>query len=616
MLCEAQILGQGKSSRLYLAFRLKKRLVNSVYAYSMTPRDSGMFLAGARLDTKDMKQAVSGILEVLLRSGFEPVEPEELKTAKAQIESDFIYQKETVQGQARELGYYQVMMDDLDFGNQYLKRLRDVRAQDLLRVARTYLHPDNLTLGILVPKSVEQTFSEKDLLKQAEKTYKALESAALDEASGTAGPREDAVVKTRLSNGACLLVKENHGVPLVSIKAVFLGGLLSENKESDGISSFTASMLTKGTATRTAEQISQEIESLAGSVAGFSGRNSFGLSASVVSWNFQPAFEIFSDILLHPKFPEEFVEKTRQDILAAIKNKEDNLAHLAFQLFWKSLYPCHPYGMETLGTPETINRISRKDLQEYYGKEAVASNLVLAVVGDVNAPQVKEFVERLLRELPEKPLSLPETLCNTRPGREALQRVSPDKLQAHIVVGGRGARFSDKDRFSLDVLQAVLAGQGGRLFMNLRDKQSLAYTVTAFNQDAYDPGAFGIYIATKPENYRKALEGIQRELEKVRDEKIPEDELKRAKNYLVGSYDLGIQTNTSQASMMASFERYGLGYSAYQLYPERIQKVTAGQVRKAARKYLCPDCLVEAVVMPEQTGTEQPEDTKDPKEDG
>ena len=135
--------------------------------------------------------------------------------------------------------------------------------------------------------------------------------------------------------------------------------------------------------------------------------------------------------------------------------------------------------------------------------------------------------------------------------------------------------------------------------MNLRDRQSLAYTVTAFNQDAYDPGAFGLYIATKPENFQKALEGIHRELNRVREEKIPKDELARAKNYLVGSYDLSIQTNAAQASLMASFERYGLGYSAYQLYPKHIQAVTARDVQKAARKYLCPDCLVEAVVIPE-----------------
>ena len=595
----AQILGQGNSSRLYRAFRLKKRLVNSVYAYSLTPRDAGLFLVGASLEAQDMNKAVSGILEEVLRIGFEPVDPEELKTAKALIESDFIYQMETVQGQARELGYYQVAVGDLDFGKQYLQRLRAVRSEDLLRVARTYFRPNNLTLAVLVPKSAEESFSEQALLKGAEKSYKDLESSLLEDETQRDGTGKDAVFETRLPNGALLLVKENRGVPLVSIKAVFLGGLLSENKETDGISNFTARMLTKGTRTRTADQISQGIESLGGSVYGFSGRNSFGLTSSVVSWNFLPAFEIFSDVLLHPEFPEEHVEKIRKDILAAIKNKEDNLAHLAFQLFWKNLYPCHPYGMEMPGTPETINRISRNDLVDYYRREAVAPNLVLAVVGDVDSREVTESAERLLEGLSNKAFELPSPLCNEEPKKEAIKRVSPDKLQAHILVGARGTSFSDRERFSLDVLQAVLAGQGGRLFMNLRDRQSLAYTVTAFNQDAYDPGAFGLYIATKPENFQKALEGIHRELNRVREEKIPKDELARAKNYLVGSYDLSIQTNAAQASLMASFERYGLGYSAYQLYPKHIQAVTARDVQKAARKYLCPDCLVEAVVIPE-----------------
>lgn len=593
----AQILGQGRSSRLYAALRMQQRLVNSISAYSMTPKEPGLFIVSASLESKDIDPAVRGILEETFQLCFEPVTVEELKKAKVQIESDFIYQQETVQGQARELGYYESIVGDLNFGERYLEGLRAVKAEDVLRVARTYLRPENLILGTLLPKASRDTVSKKTLLKEVTDIYRITESHL---AKGGAEPSEGTgqVMKVRMPNGATLLVKENRAVPLVSFRAVFLGGLLSEDEQNSGISNFLAGMLNKGTATMSAEQIASEVESLAGSVSGFSGRDSFGLTGETVSWNFLPVFEIFSDILLHPAFPEEFVEKTRQDVLAAIKNQEDSLAHLAFQLLWKTLYPCHPYGMDVLGTPETVKAMTRQNLIDSYGKLGVSQNLVLAIVGDVDRIEAKKVAERLLEAMPEAPLDLSIPNCDTPPLKQAVQDVSAEKQQAHILVGARGARHTDRDKYSLEVLDAVLSGQGGRLFTELRDQQSLAYSVTAINREAVSPGLFGIYMATQPENRQVAVDGILEQIRRIRDEKIPEEDLERAKNYLVGTYEVGLQTNEAQAAAMAFNELYGLGYAEYLEYPERIKEVTGREVRRAAQKYLCEDCLVRAEVIP------------------
>ena len=595
----AQILGQGRSSRLYSSLRMQRRLVNSVSAYSMTPKDPGLFLVHSSLEAGDIKRALTGILEETYRVCFEPVTVDEIKKAKAQIESDFIYQKETVQGQARELGYYEAVLGDLRYGEKYLSRLRAVRAADILRVAGTYLRPENMTLGALLPKTPETGISKKDLLQQVTGVYRNMKSQAAKRDRET--PKAaDPVFKVQLSNGATLLVKENRAVPLVSFRAVFLGGLLSENEEDNGISNFLARMLNKGTSTMSAEEIAREVESLAGSVSGFSGRDSMGLTGETVSWNFLPVFEIFSDILVHPAFPEKYVEKTRQDVLAAIKNQEDSLAHLAFRLLWKTLYPCHPYGMDVLGTPESVQNITREKLLAYYRRHAVSRNLVLAIVGDVDRSEVKDTAERCLMELPDEPFTRSVPACEAHPGRKAIQEVSAEKQQAHILIGARGARHSDKDKFSLDVLDAILSGQGGRLFTQLRDEQSLAYSVTAINRAAVNPGIFALYMATNPEKRRAAIDGMLEQIRRIREEGIPEEELDRAKNYLIGTYEVGIQTNAAQAAAMAFDERYGMGYAAYLKYPERIQAVTAGKVRKAAEKYLCPDCLAEAEILPRE----------------
>jgi zinc protease len=596
----AQILGQGRSSRLYSSLRMQRRLVNSISTYSMTPKDPGLFVLRAGLEAKDMDQALAGMLDEMFRVCFSPVTAEELKRAKTQIESDFIYQKQTVQGQARELGYYEAIVGDLRFGEKYLERIREVGAEDLLRVASTYLRPQNMILGTLVPKTAANEVSEKKLRKRVMGAYEGARSRFAkqgDEDSETRNP----VLKVQLSNGATLLVKENRAVPLVSFRAVFLGGLLSEQEKENGISNFVARMLNKGTKRMDAEAIAEEIESLAGSVSGFSGRDSLGLTGEAVSWNFLPVFEIFSDILLHPTFPEEYVEKTRQDMLAAIKNQEDSLAHVAFRLQWKALYPCHPYGMDVLGTLESVKNISREDLLAYYRKHAVSQNLVLAIVGDIDRMQAREVVERALMGLRNEPFLRSVEACDAPPQQKATQEVSAEKQQAHILVGARGARHAEPDKYRLDVLEAVLSGQGGRLFTELRDQQSLAYSVTAIHREALNPGLFTLYMATSPDKREVALDGMLQQLKRIREEAISEEELERAKNYLIGTYEVGIQTNSAQASAMAFNERYGLGYQEYMRYPQRIEEVTAEEVQQAAAKYLCSECLTETKVVPKKT---------------
>jgi zinc protease len=357
-------------------------------------------------------------------------------------------------------------------------------------------------------------------------------------------------------------------------------------------------MWNKGTSTMSAEQIAVEVESLAGSVSGFSGRDSFGLTGGTVSWNFLPVFEIFSDILLHPEFPEGFVEKTRQDILAAIKNQEDSLAHLSFRLLWKSLYPCHPYGMDELGTLESVKGITREDLMDYYREHAVSRNLVLAIVGDIDRIEAREVAERSLMDLPDTPFSRSIQPCSVPPRDEATQKVSAEKQQAHILVGARGGRHKGKDKYSLEVLDAVLSGLGGRLFAELRDQQSLAYSVTSINRTALDPGLFAIYMATKPDKRQVAIDGVREQIRRIRNEEIPEEEIERAKNYIIGAYEVGLQTNAAQAAAMAFNERYGLGYAEYLEYPERIKEVTAKKVRRAAEKYLGQEDLVTAEILP------------------
>jgi zinc protease len=174
------------------------------------------------------------------------------------------------------------------------------------------------------------------------------------------------------------------------------------------------------------------------------------------------------------------------------------------------------------------------------------------------------------------------------------------KQQAHMVVGFPGTTIDDPDRFALEVLSTVLSGQGGRLFVELRDKQALAYRVSAFALEGIDPGYFAVYIACSPDKLPAALAGIKVELQKITDQPIDKTELERAKKYLVGSHEISLQRRSALASTLAFHESYGMGWDEYRRYAAGILKVDAKTVQRVAKQYLDWNVAVIATVKPEE----------------
>jgi zinc protease len=220
-------------------------------------------------------------------------------------------------------------------------------------------------------------------------------------------------------------------------------------------------------------------------------------------------------------------------------------------------------------------------------------------VGDVDPDHAVALAEELLGEAAARGEHVPPQVPAepaVEAARTAVKRM--DKQQAHLVLGFLGTRVTDAGRFPLDVLASVLAGQGGRLFTELRDKRSMAYSITAFNLEGVDPGYFAVYMGTSPEKVDAAVEGIREELRKVRDEPVSEAEISRARRYLVGSHAIGLQKNAARAAVIAFDEAYGVGADAFTRYAASIEAVDARAVQEAARRTIDLDRAVLAVVTP------------------
>jgi zinc protease len=347
----AHILGGGEASRLVQRVKLEKRLVHSISSSSFTPRDRGAFIIEATLPPENVEKAIEETLVTLDHLSQEGVTAEELYRVKVNVESDLVYDRQTVQGQARKRGFYEAITGDIDFEKEYLRRMAILQREDIQRVIQKYFKTPRWVVSVLAP--IEQ----KDLLSSSSLTGVVQRITSLEK---TLDKREGPpIFRTVLGNGIRLLVKENRSIPVVSIRAAFLGGVRFETEANNGINQFIAVMLTRGTQNLTSLQVAKKMERMAGSLSGFSGYNSLGLTATFLSQHFEEAFGLFAEVLRAPSFDKEEMEKRRQSILAAIRQQEDDLDRSVFRLFRKTLYEQHPYRMDSLGTLETVQGLTQ-----------------------------------------------------------------------------------------------------------------------------------------------------------------------------------------------------------------------------------------------------------------
>ena len=606
----AFVLGGGESSRLYRRLVAEDEITTSVHAFSYTPPDPGLFVVTASLEAEDMSKAYATIVEELARVRNDGVDVEELQRACTNLESDFVYRNETVQGQARELGYALTVYGDPDWDRLYLQALHGATTSDLQRIAQRYLTRDNLTVVGLAPRTATAELSHDDALASAAPLASGAELPA-ETARSRFTAHQRAVTEpralgehsieprlVRLENGVRIIIQEHRSVPVFSLRAAMLGGVITETKTDNGISNFVSEMLTRGTANRSREQIARETEALAGSLEGSSGYNSIGVSASFLSAHHDKAVALFLDALLEPAFSPVEVEKTRRELLLAIKNRDDNPARVAFNLTYDTVYGSHPYGMTTLGETTTVSVISADDLAAYYRRVLDPSRLVITVVGDIDTDGILARLSAAVGGLraSSSPFDMPPAPAVVNRVQYAERTI--DRKQSHVVLAYQSVTVHDPDRYPLTVLENILSGQGGRLFFELRDRRSLAYSVSAFFTKGLAPGLFGGYIATDPANGTRAMQGLLDEFARVRAEPVKSSELERSQRHLVGSRAISLQTNGAKAEDMTLNELYGLGFRAGDDYEGKIAAVTAADVQRVAQRYLNPERRSEIVVGP------------------
>jgi zinc protease len=572
----ATLLGNGHSSRLYQEIRERRGLVHSIDAWTYNPGNPGLLGISGVIDGQTFEQARLAVRSELdkVKAGF--VSEQELSKAVKQFTAATLATRKTMQGQAQDFGGNWMSANDLNFSERYLAAVKRVTREDIQRVAQRYLVAENRTLYALLPTgAILQRVESREVIV------------------------DRAIQKIELPNGLRLLLKEDHRLPFVEFRMVFQGGVLAENLENNGLTLLLAKCILKGTPTRGAEQIANEIESLGGSLDSYGGNNSFGVNAEVLSTDFDHGFDLFTDVVLHPIIPEAALEREKEVQLATIRAQRDHLLQSASKSMRRKLFGNRGYGLDVAGTEASVRATNRAHLLDFYKRLTIPNNCVLAIFGDISAEAVQAAVEAKFgswsRSAPIK-VEAGEPLHPSEIIRVAEHR---DKKQGVIVIAFPGVSIHDKDRHALELLQEALSDLGSRLFVRIRENLGLAYYVGAQHFLGLQPGYFALYAGTMPDKLGQVEEEMLKEVRLLRADGLMEEEIKRAKAKLLGQKKIARQDLGGYAVAAALDELYGLGYNNCDQEDALYEAVTLADVHRVISRYLDPEKCVISIVSPE-----------------
>jgi zinc protease len=521
---------------------------------------------------------------------------------------------ETMEGQASNMGYYQ-LLGDFRLADHHREAVAAVTADQLIDVARRYFHPENCSLVSYVPEGngVGNVEAGMRAVLSADGSVTEIESrgAAVAAPPDTADARMGTVARSsrsgevslfELENGVRVLFKPNSTTPLISLLTVFQGGGRFEPSGKSGLATLTHRSVVKGTEKYSADEIVERIEGLGGSIDSYGNFDTGGLYMGVLSdpSGLDAALDVYEEVLRRPSFEAERVVREREQALEELAQRHDNPIHLAMDALFRDVFGYHPYAWPFFGNPEEASVLTESDCAGWYKSLLVPANAVVTMVGDIDESRARDAAEKLMGDLPAGPIPTPHAGAGESPVTPGVHVLRKKDLQQSVTfVGYTAPPMLTDDAIALDVLNGILSGLGGRLFVELRDKRSLGYmTGSAFNSLKQRSLFFG-YANPSADGIDEAVSVIQAELDKVTKELVTDVEIERSKEWLIGSQLMRLQRNGSQATSYGTYEALGFGYGVVDRAPEMIQAVTREAIRDAASRVFVPENVVVVKLLPE-----------------
>ena len=403
--------------------------------------------------------------------------------------------------------------------------------------------------------------------------------------TASAPTQQPATLTKTLANGLRVIAIENPVADIVAARLFVRAGQSYETEHTAGLFSLLTSVLTKGTETKSALDIAEAVESIGASFGADAASDYSVISLKTVSADFEAVLALAAEVLQQPSYPEAEIELERKLILQGLKSVKEQPFSVAYNQLREAIYAGHPYGLTNAQTEACIAGFTRDDLQQAHCQYFRPDNMVMTVVGRLSPNLAIKLVEQHLGSWRPPDGPLPTLQFPSLPVAARKIVTAQETNQAFVVLSYLAATVTEPDYAALKLISTYLGnGLSSRLFVELREKQGLAYDVSAFYPTRLGTAQFVSYIGTGPNNVQLALSGLQKEVERLKDTPLSAEEVQVAKNKLLGQYALGKQTNSQIAQTLGWYEILGLGIEFDDAFQTAIAAVTIEDIQAAAQR--------------------------------
>lgn len=565
------LLGGGGGSMLEQQVRLPGH-AKSASAHLELERRGGLVVVELEAARGDVRRAVHAAQSVLSAAAAGSIERGAVARARTQLRAGRSFSRQYAESRAHSAAFGQAVMGDPEAWRGYDAGIAAVEVADVARVAAAAL--------------------------DARRGYEVAVDVALGRARAWPAPPRAAapppVRRVTLENGLRVLLEPDRG-EILSLRAVAAGGLLGERPAWSGRAAAWARVVTRATETRGLGQVATAMESLGGHLGALAGRNTQAVRADLPSDRGMEGLELFLDALAAPTFPAEEVARAREELVEAIEQLDDDPGRRLLEATWAAACPAHPWSLPIGGTRAGLGRVRTAALAELHAQWRGAEGLVLAVAGAMDADQVIARIRERLGTLPPREWR-PAKAAPRFPRRARRVEVRSAREQAIVAMAFCGGGAREPTSPALDVLAAVLNGQAGRLFMELREAHGLAYAVGASVEDGIFPGLVTVSLATEPGRVDEAERRMAAVLERIAAGAIEAAEVERAKATLGGAVATELQSCAARAAEAAGQELLGLDGTRYRAAMHRFEAVSAEATRALAARVLSQPVVIARLV--------------------
>jgi zinc protease len=600
----AIILGTGRSSRLYRAVR-ERQLATSISAYDYSPTELGVFVIHAECPSASAAVAARAIWAQVADLREYGVGDRELARAQRLLESRWVRRTESMEGQASYLAEWQAL-GDWTLGEGYLERALSVTAGDVTAAIRHYLDLGRVSAVVYRPSASPVVAADaRALLADGAGPAALGDVAPVTPDAARAGERrtrarvqaerEVAGVRVyRTAAGVPILISHKAGAQITHAGVFSLGGARDEGVARGGLTTLMARTALKGAAGQSAAQLAEAVEMLGGSIGSSTGSENTGWSISVPARFTAEALQLLAGVVQQPLLEDAALETERTLALAEHALLRDDMYRYPLRLVAQSAFGDHPYGAGVLGTEASLETITAGDVRAWHAERVLHGPTVIGVVSGEDPDAVARDVSRVFGVLrPGEPSGIAAPAWPRRPVARIEQRA---KAQTALALAFPGPARGDSDRTVAELIGTVASGLGGRFFDELRDRQSLAYTVRAFALEWTMAGMFVGYIATSPAKEAVARAGLLGEFAKLCESGVSAEELAEAQTYAVGTHAISRQSGAAVLSEVIDAWVFGEGLEELGTFGQRIRAVTTADVQRVARAYFDPSRVAEGVV--------------------